>query len=316
MRSLLIALTAIAMLLAETPTRPKIAFARVYPQPGQLSLFVAASDGSDEHPLLSSPDTDYDPAWAPDGGSIVFTSERNGSADLFRVNPDGSGLTQLTTDPAYDDQAAFSPDSKQLVFVSTRGGGMANLWTMDLATRRPEALTSGPGGDFRPSWSPDGKWIAFSSGRGNPMPFAHGRWERLQLSDIYIIRPDRSGLKKITISGNFCGSPKWMGDSGHVIAYCMTAEQTLANRRATPDSGNDTRLVSIDTATGASTELNAGPGVKINPSGLPGDEIGYIRKDSVAPGIYYSSGRRGPGGQIRAASWSPDGSHVVFHKRS
>src|SRR5271169_4472780 len=113
MRSLIIALTAIAMLLAETPVRRKIAFARVNPQPGQLSLFVAASDGSAEHPLLASADTDYDPAWAPDGGSIVFTSERDGSADLFRVNPDGSGLTQLTAEPAYDDQAAFSPDSKQ-----------------------------------------------------------------------------------------------------------------------------------------------------------------------------------------------------------
>ena len=49
MRSLIIAITAIAMLLAETPTRRKIALARVYPQPGQLSLFVAASDGRDEH---------------------------------------------------------------------------------------------------------------------------------------------------------------------------------------------------------------------------------------------------------------------------
>ena len=62
-------------------------------------------------------------------------------------------------------------------------------------------------------------------------------------------------------------------------------------------------------------ELTAGPGVKMNPSPLPGNEIGYIRKDTADPGIYYSSGRRGPAGQIRAASWSPDGSHVVFHKR-
>src|SRR5262249_37150003 len=151
--------------------------------------------------------------WSPDGKSIVFTSERNGSADLFRVNPDGSGLTPLTAEPAYDDQAAFSPDSKRLVFVSTRDGGMARLWAMDLATRRAQPLTPvGTGGEYRPSWSPDGKWIAFSSDRGNPMPFAHGRWERLQLADIYVIQPDGRELKKITKSGDSCGSPKWMSD--------------------------------------------------------------------------------------------------------
>src|SRR5581483_11428329 len=33
------------------------------------------------------------------------------------------------------------------------------------------------------------------------------------------------------------------------------------------------------------------------------------------PGIYYSSGRRGPHGNIRTASWSPDGARVVFHKK-
>jgi Tol biopolymer transport system component len=132
MRPLIIALAASCLLSAETPLPQHITFARVNPQPGQLNLFIAAADGSDEHPLLASADTDYDAVWSPDGASVVFTSERNGSADLFRVRTDGSGLTRLTSDPAYDDQAGFSPDSKQLVFVSSRGGGRANLWTMDL----------------------------------------------------------------------------------------------------------------------------------------------------------------------------------------
>src|SRR5581483_2779869 len=197
MRPTILLLAAVCALIAETPPARHIIFARVNPQPGQLNLFVAAADGSGEHPLLASADTDYDPAWAPDGASIVFTSERNGSADLYRVRPDGSELTRLTKDPAFDDQAAFSPDSKQLVFVSTRAGGRANLWTMDLATQRARQLTSGAGGDYRPSWAPNGKWIAFSSGRGNSMPFSHGRWERLQLADVYIVHPDGSGLKKL-----------------------------------------------------------------------------------------------------------------------
>jgi TolB protein len=242
-------------------------------KPASLSFSFAASDGSDEHPLLPNPDADYDAVSAPDGKSIVFTSERNGSADLFRVNSDGSDLRALTTNPSYDDQAAFSPDGHALVFVSTRGAGTANLWTLSLATLQAKPLTTGPGGDFRPSWSPDGKWIAFSSGRGNPMPFSEGRWERLQLADLYILHPDGSDLRRIT-SGNFCGSPKWMADSRYVVAYCMTAQQTLANRVAMPVAGSETLLVSIDTMTGTSSDLAAGPGVKMNPSPLAGIDIG------------------------------------------
>src|SRR5580658_10985326 len=98
MRPLIIALAASCLLPAETPPTPHITFARVSPQPGQLSLFIAAADGSDERPLLALADTDYDAVWSPDGASIVFTSERNGSADIFRVRTDGSGLTRLTRD--------------------------------------------------------------------------------------------------------------------------------------------------------------------------------------------------------------------------
>ncbi len=314
MRFLALAVTALSFLCAAPPPR-KISFARAGVSPGTMQLFIAASDGSDEHPLLAAPHDDYDAVWAPDGKSIVFTSDRNGSGDLFRVNADGSGLTQLTSDAAYEDQAAFSPDGKQLVFVSTRGSGYADLWTLDIATKSAKALTSGPGGDYRPAWSPDGKWIAFSSGRGITAPFAEGRWERQQLADIYLIRPDGSGMKKVTNTGGFCGSPKWMDDGRHVVAYCSTAQQTMDLRRSLPDPGRESRLVSIDITTGALTDVHAGPGVKMNPSPLSGNDIGYIRKDSADAGIYYASGSRGPRGPIRAASWSPDGKRVVFHRR-
>jgi Tol biopolymer transport system component len=315
MRTVALVVASAVALAAGPSDQQKIVFARVFPNAGQIGLFIAAADGSDERPLLGLSEIDYDPAWSPDGASIVFTSDREGSADLFRVKPDGTGLERLTTNPAYDDQAAFSPDGKQLVFVSTRRGGTADLWTMDLQTRRAKALTSGTGGDFRPSWSPDGRWIAFSSDRGSSLPFGRGRWEHLQIVDLYVIHPDGTGLKRITEHGNFCGSPKFFADSRRVMAYCMTAEQTLANRRQSPDPGNDTRLVSIDIATGAMSDVAAGPGVKMNPSFLPANDIGYIRKDTTDPGIYYTSGKRGPKGDVRAASWSPDGRRVVYHKR-
>src|SRR5947207_13919609 len=123
MRICLLVAAAIAATAASAAAPQKIVFARVFPNAGQIGLFIAAADGSDEHPLLAGPYMDYDAAWSPDGASIVFTSERDGSADLYRVAPDGPGLERLTDNPAYDDQAAFSPDGRQLVFVTSRHGG-------------------------------------------------------------------------------------------------------------------------------------------------------------------------------------------------
>src|SRR4051812_23793456 len=102
----LLAAASVGLAAAGGPAH-QIVYARVSPNPGGLGLFIASADGSGERQLLTGPDLDYDPAFAPDGQSIVFTSERGGSPDLYRVKSDGSGLEQLTDDAAYDDQAAF-----------------------------------------------------------------------------------------------------------------------------------------------------------------------------------------------------------------
>jgi hypothetical protein len=62
--------------------------------------------------------------------------------------------------------------------------------------------------------------------------------------------------------------------------------------------------------------LPVGAGVKFNPSVLRGDVVAYLRKDGDERGVQYSDGRRGPAGDIRSAAWSPDGTRVVYHKRS
>ncbi|MDO8680486.1 MAG: hypothetical protein Q7R30_18375 [Acidobacteriota bacterium] len=324
------AATLLGLITAGAAPPHQIALTRVFPNAGQIGLFVAAADGSGERPMFATPGIDYDATWSPDGAAIVFTSDRDGSPDLFRVKPDGTGRERLTDDPAYDDQAAFSADGTQLAFVSTRNGGYARIWTMDLRSRRAKAVTTtttatGMGGDFRPSWSPDETWIAFSSDRGTTMKMARGRWEALQPADIYIVRPDGTGLKRITEPGNFCGSPKFSLDNTRLLAYCMPIEHTLETRRLSPLPGNDTQLVTIDLATGTVTDIPAGPGVKISPAFVPSNlptevatkvgDIGYVRKDSGDAGIYYTSGKRGPRGNVRVAAWSPDGSRVVFHRR-
>lgn len=307
----LLCVVALAWASAICSATDRILFFRLAPT--QAELFVSSADGSGERALTKPGSLDYNPAWSPRGDWIVFTSERAGSADLYRIHPDGTGLDRLTEDPAYDDQAAFSPDGSTIVFVTTRATGTANLWVLDVKTHKAAPVTAGRGGDFRPAWSPDGKWIAFSSDRESSLPPAKGRWERLHQVDVYLVRPDGNGLKRISEHGDFCGSPKWAQDSKSVIAYCMSAEETYTYRFGGKDG--ETKLVQIDIATGESKSVAARPGVKIYPSVLASGEIAYVRNDKSVHGVFYASGKAGPAGaDLNSPSWSPDGVHVVYSR--
>jgi len=211
-----------ALLAAATPPglateRPRIVFA--LNAPARSGLFLADTDGKNEHPLLPATGRDYNASFSADGKWVIFTSERGGSADIYRVRPDGTGLERLTEGPSYDDQAALSPDGRTLVFVSTRGGGTANIWLLDLATHRYTNVTKNPSGNFRPSWSPDGQWIAFSSDRDTKPGRGTPSWDLLQSTAIYLVRPDGTGLRRLTDLGGYSGSPQWSRDGRRIVFY-------------------------------------------------------------------------------------------------
>ena len=107
----------------------------------EIGLFVADANGKNER-ALPHVESEYSPSLSVDGKWIVFTSERGGQSDIYRVHPDGSAIEQLTSDPAFDDQGALSPDGATVAFVSTRNGGNANIWLLDLASKKYRNLTN------------------------------------------------------------------------------------------------------------------------------------------------------------------------------
>lgn len=288
-------------------------FSRIAPT--RIGLFLANADGRNERALLPPDGLDYNPSFSADGKWVVFTSERDGSADIFRVHADGSGLERLTDDPAFDDQGALSPDGSMLAFISTRDGGFANLWVQDLSSpsrhARPIAKTNA--GSFRPSWSPDGKWIAFTSDRDTTRARWDGGWEFVQSTALYTVRADGTSLRRLTELGGYAGSPQWSADGRRIVFYRSTPRDVYPGRfgRNRPALS---QIVSMDLASGAVHEYTSGPGLKVAPHWLPDGEIGFLQKFGDAKGLAFVSGKTGMPGIMRNPSWPADGRTVVYQK--
>ncbi len=64
---------------------------------------------------------DVEPTWMPDGKSILFTSDRNGSPDIFRQALDASAAEPLVTGPGDQSAPCVSPDGHWILYLEYRG---------------------------------------------------------------------------------------------------------------------------------------------------------------------------------------------------
>jgi Tol biopolymer transport system component len=67
------------------------------------------------------------------------------------------------------------------------GDGLG-AWLLPLKTGRPSHLLPSADNAVDVDWSPDGRWIAVAINAGN------------DTSDLYLVRPDGTGLRRLTES--------------------------------------------------------------------------------------------------------------------
>ncbi|MBI3694945.1 MAG: PD40 domain-containing protein, partial [Acidobacteria bacterium] len=120
---------------------------------------------------------------------------------LMELGPHRGGAPPAVVAPStyYDSTPQLSPDGAKVAFRSTRSGAAA-IWLCNRDGSNVVQLTSI--GDGRaPRWSPDGLQIAFDA-----------RVPTGSLADIYVIRSEGGGLRRLTTWDSDEVRPSWSQD--------------------------------------------------------------------------------------------------------
>ncbi|MFQ1003044.1 S9 family peptidase [Modestobacter sp. SSW1-42] len=201
-------------------------------------LWTVPTDGSTSARPLTHGHRDSAPAFSPDGRWLAYLSAGPKGAPQLHVLPTGGGAARTLTDHHLGAGApVWSPDSRRLAYVARvpeagrygtdedvapaaeaprlittlkyRADGVGfttdrrpHVFVVDLpgdtaedavALVDPFQVTDGEFDDSDVTWSPDGSELAFVSAR-------HVDADTDRVSDVYVVRPDGTGLRKVTDS--------------------------------------------------------------------------------------------------------------------
>jgi serine/threonine protein kinase/Tol biopolymer transport system component len=200
---------------AWSPDGQRIAFWRVDHNSGQRDLATITPQGGEPLPVTMDAPVDWNPVWAPDGGSLLFVSDRGGTMNLWRVPIDpetGSPRAEpvLVGAPAQE-VAWLSAASKEGSVAYESRSAVHYVYSLPVD---PEALR--PAGELQTIYagalpvsythpSPDGTQIAMTT--------------RGAREDLYVMRADGEEVRQLTNDPFRDRGPQWSPDASQIAFY-------------------------------------------------------------------------------------------------
>lgn len=230
----------------------------ISPDGGQIAftykgdIYTVDTGGGKARQITSSRGYDTHPMWSPDGKSIAFASDREGSMDVFIVGRDGGVPRRLTSHSgnevpvAFRDNdhvlfgAAVMPDAEDMTFPSAQ---FPQVYEVSTEGSRPVMFSSVPMEDI--SVSPDGRSFLYHDKKGY-----EDAWRKHHTSsitrDIWLCTAavDRERrFRKITTFDGEDRTPVWAQD-GKSFYYLSERDGSFNIYRSDIEGRNITRLTS------------------------------------------------------------------------
>jgi Tol biopolymer transport system component len=273
---------------------------------GQRDLGTVRSDGSDPVVFDDDPSLDWRPVWSPDGRALYFASDRGGSMNLWRIVIDEeSGLTRgdarpITTPAVWSGPFSISADGKRIAYTvldeSARLVGIPFDPVEGELTGEAVRITRGALQVHTWDASPDGEWVAFSNA---------GRQE-----DLYLVRRDGGGLRKVTDDLDKDRGVSWLDDerlifySGRGGGYeVWTVRKDGSELRQITESTGHALWMPRVSADGARLLAHNAEGSYVFDFGTDPP----LRKEQAL----HISGVEGTEGRFQGNHWSPDGEQIL-----
>jgi Tol biopolymer transport system component len=237
--------TLTALPVPTDPNGGRIAFTCTRGDFNQLCMINR--DGTGLSQLTDMDASNYYPAFTPDGSSLLFSSNRNGSFDLYLLLFGQKQLFQITKSVGNVVSPDYSPDGRYIVFANRAGDGPASIWMVNADGLNAHLVYAGSGTIVATAWSPDGEKIAYAMSVGIPQEYE-------------IFTMDTQGKNHVRVSQRLKGiggSIDWSPDGRSLLIY------------AGPFGDKD--IFKLDIASGDATQVTNGgnnAGASYSPDGL------------------------------------------------